>query len=67
LKAATLRNLVDAGFTADSAVTAVETGDFTSLEHSGLFSVQLQPPGANDTTTGTAPAPEGGNDDEPPN
>jgi hypothetical protein len=67
LKAATLRNLVDAGFTADSAVIAVDTGDFTSLEHSGLFSVQLQPPGANDTTTGTAPAPEGGNDDEPPN
>jgi hypothetical protein len=60
LKAQTLRNLVDAGFTADSAVVAVETGDFTSLAHSGLFSVQLQPPGANTPTDGSAPSTEGG-------
>lgn len=42
--AASVRQLLDAGYTADSAVEAVMTGDFTKLEHSGLFSVQLQRP-----------------------
>lgn len=41
----TLRTLVDAGYTAESAVAAVEGDDFGLLVHSGLFSVQLQPPG----------------------
>jgi hypothetical protein len=49
----TLRSYLDAGFTADSAVLAVQTADLTKLKHSGLFSVQLQPPGS---TTPTAPA-----------
>lgn len=43
-----VRTLLDAGFDAETAVDAVLTGDFTKLTHSGLFSVQLQPPG---TTT----------------
>lgn len=44
-RAQTLRTLTDAGYTAESAVAAVEADDFGLLQHSGLFSVQLQPPG----------------------
>jgi phage portal protein BeeE len=42
-KAITIRNLTDAGYTPLSVVAAVESEDFTLLQHSGLFSVQLQP------------------------
>lgn len=41
-----LRALVDAGYTAASAKAALESDDFGLLQHSGLFSVQLQPAGA---------------------
>jgi hypothetical protein len=41
-----IRTLTDAGFTAESAVLAVTSGDLTLLVHSGLFSVQLQPAGS---------------------
>jgi phage portal protein BeeE len=51
-QALTIRSLVDAGYTAESAVSAVMAEDFTQLSHSGLFSVQLQPPGST-----TPPAP----------
>ena len=46
--ASTIRQLVDAGFDPDSVVDAVTTGDYALLsgQHSGLYSVQLQPPGA---------------------
>ena len=44
-KASTIRQLVDAGYTPASVVAAVEAEDMTLLEHSGLYSVQLQPPG----------------------
>ncbi len=47
------QTLVNAGFTADSAVKAIAARDLTLLVHTGLLSVQLQPPG---TTTPTAPA-----------
>jgi hypothetical protein len=43
-EAGTIRQLVDAGFTPESCVDAVVAGDFTVLQHTGLFSVQLQPP-----------------------
>jgi phage portal protein BeeE len=43
--ATTIRTLVDAGFTPESAVAAVDAGDMRLLKHTGLFSVQLQPPG----------------------
>jgi len=43
--AKTIHTLVAAGFTAESVILAVETDDLTRLEHSGLFSVQLQPGG----------------------
>lgn len=46
--AQTLRTLADAGAEWDAAVEFVDSGDVTALRgrHSGLFSVQLQPPGA---------------------
>lgn len=45
IQAATIRNLIDAGYKPDSVVAAVASGDFTLLVHTGLYSVQLQPPG----------------------
>ena len=44
--AQTIRTLTDAGYVPASVVEAVVTGDFTLLEHTGTFSVQLQPPSA---------------------
>lgn len=44
-QALTITRLVREGFTAESAIKAVRTGDWTALDHSGLFSVQLQPSG----------------------
>ena len=45
-KANTIQVLVFAGYTADSAISAVESGDFRVLVHTGLYSVQLQPAGS---------------------
>lgn len=45
VKASTIRLYTDAGFTPDSAVEAVNTEDITKLIHTGMFSVQLWPPG----------------------
>ena len=47
--ATTVKTLVDAGYTPDSVVKAVDARDMTLLTHSGLVSVQLQPPGAQPT------------------
>jgi phage portal protein BeeE len=44
-EARSIRTLLDAGFTADSVTAAVIAQDWTLLQHTGLFSVQLQPPG----------------------
>lgn len=54
--ASTIRQLIEAGYEPDSVVQAVTTGNFAALigQHSGLTSVQLQPP-----TDGTAPPNEG--------
>lgn len=46
LESQQIRTLVDGGYTPESVVEAVTTGDFTRLSHTGLFSVQLQPPGS---------------------
>lgn len=43
--AVAIKQLVDSGYEADSVVDAVVSGDLRRLKHSGLFSVQLQPPG----------------------
>lgn len=51
-QARTIRTLVDAGYTPESAVTAVIDGDFTALIHSGLYSVQLQAAGTTTKPTG---------------
>jgi len=45
VRAETITGLVTSGYTPESAVKAVETGDFRLLEHTGLYSVQLVQPG----------------------
>lgn len=42
--AQTIRTLVDAGYEPKSVILAVAAGDWSLLVHTGLFSVQLQPP-----------------------
>lgn len=42
--AQTVTTLVKEGFTAESSIAAATTGDMSRLVHSGLVSVQLQPP-----------------------
>lgn len=53
IKAGTITGLVKEGFTPDSAIAAVMGQDMSLLKHTGLVSVQLQPPG---TTTPAPPA-----------
>lgn len=45
IKASSIRTLLDAGFKPDSVTAAVEAENPALLVHTGLFSVQLQPPG----------------------
>jgi hypothetical protein len=54
-RAATIQVYITSGFTPESAVAAAEAEDTTLLQHSGLVSVQLQPPGT-DPATGAAPS-----------
>jgi len=44
-QAATARQFTDAGYTPASVIEFLETGDLRALKHSGLYSVQLRPPG----------------------
>jgi phage portal protein BeeE len=44
LQAQAIRSLVDAGYEPDSVVDSINAGDLKRLRHSGLYSVQLQPP-----------------------
>lgn len=61
-QARTIRTLVDGGFTPESSVAAVMNGDMTMLVHTGLYSVQLQEPGAqNDGSDDDPPPPTNGN------
>lgn len=46
MEAATMRQLVDAGYEPKTVTDAVISGDYKKLVHTGLFSVQLQPPGS---------------------
>lgn len=58
VRAQTLRQWIDAGYTPDSARDALLADDEGLLVHSGLFSVQLQKPGQdqpNPTAGGTNP------------
>jgi phage portal protein BeeE len=63
--AATINTLITAGFTAQSSVAAVTNGDMTLLVHSGMVSVQLQPPGAGVPEEDPALAGETPAEDEP--
>jgi len=58
-EARTIGRLIDSGFEADSVIEAVTAQDWTLLKHTGLFSVQLQPPGTVMTPqSGSAPTKE---------
>ncbi|WP_416983545.1 phage portal protein [Streptomyces sp. T028] len=46
IKSRTIRQLTDAGFEPKTVIAAVEADDFALLRHTGLYSVQLQEPGA---------------------
>lgn len=48
VKSTTIRQYIDAGFEWESVVKAVDNDDLSLLKHSGLYSVQLQEPGAQD-------------------
>jgi hypothetical protein len=64
LKAATIRQYVDSGFAPDAAVRAVREQDVSLLigQHSGLYSVQLQPPGSAQSALPGRPPTEDPND-----
>jgi phage portal protein BeeE len=51
IRAAAVRQLIDGGMNPDAAVRAAQAEDLSLLlgQHSGLYSVQLQPPGKNTT------------------
>lgn len=51
----TIRQLIDGGFTPESVTKAVLSNDWNLLEHTGLYSVQLQAPGS--STPGNADTP----------
>jgi len=46
VKAQTVNSYITAGYEPDSVIAAVEADDLRLLKHSGLYSVQLQQPGA---------------------
>lgn len=45
VRASTITALIREGFDPDSAIAAIDNDDFRLLNHTGLVSVQLQPPG----------------------
>lgn len=63
MQANTIAALVREGFTSESAVAAVMNGDMSMLKHTGLFSVQLQKPGAEDAPA--APSINGNGNGQP--
>lgn len=57
IRANTISSLITAGYTPESVVKAVDADDFRLLEHTGLFSVQLQRPGGDQPAPAPAAAP----------
>lgn len=51
-QAQTIRTLVDAGYTPESVQQAADAEDWSLLSHTGLYSVQLQPPGTGQADAG---------------
>jgi phage portal protein BeeE len=47
-QASTIKMLIDAGYKPATVSAAVDANDWSLLEHTGLFSVQLRPAGADD-------------------
>lgn len=68
VQATTVSTLITAGYTPESVVKAVTSGDLTLLQHTGRYSVQLRPPGAEDNGTdgGGQPRTPASNDPPPP-
>lgn len=58
-QATTISALLTAGYTPDSIVAAIQATDWGLLEHTGLFSVQLQKPGALDAPSSPPALPAG--------
>lgn len=56
MQAGTISSLVNAGYTHESVVAALINNDWRLLIHSGLYSVQLIPPGPGQTPPPTGPA-----------
>jgi hypothetical protein len=55
VQAQAIRQLADGGFVPDSVVAAVTSGDLRTLQHSGMLSVQLNPPGTAPVAEPTPP------------
>jgi phage portal protein BeeE len=58
IKADTINGYVKEGFTPESAIAAVRGQDVSLLKHTGLVSVQLQPPGERLPAPGSPPPPQ---------
>lgn len=58
-QAATIASLIMQGFEPESAVKAVDAEDWGLLVHTGLVSVQLQPPGTTIDNKADTPSPNG--------
>lgn len=57
VRATSAEMLLRAGYLPDSVTRAIDSGDLNLLQHSGLYSVQLQPPGSvQPTEEPTAPS-----------
>lgn len=59
-RAITIQTLINSGYTPDSVIKAVDANDFRLLQHTGMFSVQLQKPGADSSSAPTDNPPGGG-------
>ena len=59
IQAQAIRTLIDGGFDPEKAVAAVSAGDLRQLQHTGLLSVQLRPPGEGTPLAGNGAAPAG--------
>jgi phage portal protein BeeE len=65
VKEATIVAYVNGGFTPESAIAAVQGQNVALLKHTGLLSVQLQPPGTEFPTASATPKPGPANGNQP--